>query len=257
MFAYLFNIELCIFLLKLIIIITYKRFIIPYYNKNNKIKLLYVEDENLSREYGIYYLKRFFSNIYEADSAELGFELYLKHKPKIIITDIKMSGDNGIEMIKKIRQIDEECQIIVLSAFLDTKYLMDAIELNLVKYLTKPINIKELDEAINKCIDTLNKKPDLNIINFSNNCVYNLENKTLEFKGKSIDLSSKEIDFLDLICKNKNRIISYKEIQNKIWYEDAMSENALRIFIAKLRKKLPQHLIKNISKIGYKLEINP
>ena len=79
------------------------------------------------------YFNRLLKNTFEAKNATDAIEIYKKEKPHIVITDIKMGKISGLELIKEIRKEDENCQIIILSAFLDTKYLLNAVELNLVK----------------------------------------------------------------------------------------------------------------------------
>ena len=71
---------------------------------------------------------------------------------------------NGLEFVQRIREKNDEVQIIVLTAFCDKEYLLKAIELKLVKYLVKPINEKEFYKALQTCVNNLknkksNKKP--------------------------------------------------------------------------------------------------
>ena len=78
-----------------------------YKNKFKDCKLLYVEDEDGVREYAMSYFNRIFDHVFEASNASIAFDVFQKEKPNIIITDIKMDNISGIELIKKIRTIDE------------------------------------------------------------------------------------------------------------------------------------------------------
>ncbi|MFW0694741.1 response regulator, partial [Aliarcobacter butzleri] len=60
--------------------------------------------------------------IYEASKAKTALQLYEKYKPQIIITDIQMPKLNGLEFVKRVRQNDKKCQIIVITAFWDKDY---------------------------------------------------------------------------------------------------------------------------------------
>ncbi|RXJ68918.1 DNA-binding response regulator [Halarcobacter ebronensis] len=220
--------------------------------KFKNFKLLYVEDEPNVRKYAMSYFNRIFEHTYEAANAIDALKLYKKEKPEIIITDIQMQSLSGIEFIKKIRALDKRCQIIILSAFLDTKYLLEAIGLNLVKYLTKPIKHDELYNALLECISNLNEN-NSNTIYFSDNSFFNIEENKLVYENKIAKLTQKELELLKLLVKNKNKITEYHEIEYHIWYDSIMSENALRLSVKKLRKKLPPNTLENIAKLGYKI----
>ena len=218
------------------------------------IKILYVEDEQYIRENAVSYLKRLFKDVFEAKDAFEALEIVNTKKPHIIITDIKMPKMTGIELIRKIRETNKDVQVIMLTAFTDTSYLMDAIELGLVKYLVKPVMHDKLFPALQICVKNI-KQDSSNLTYISSICVYDYFNKTLLYDEIIIKLSKNELELLELLCLNKNRIITYNEIENKIWYDSVMSEDAIRSLIRNLRKKLPKDTLINIAKVGYKLVI--
>lgn len=222
-------------------------------NEFKNIKLLYVEDEDDLRKYAMSYFSKLFDFTYEASNANQAFEIFQEEKPHIVITDIKMQNLSGIDLLKKIRQVDEDCQLIVLSAFLDTKYLLDAIELNLVKYLTKPIDDEELFSVLQQCAMKINKNSKEKIF-FQDDYYFDLNNKELIKENISIKLAKNETELLELLCINKARAVTYEQIQNHIWYDSFMSDNALRVLVKKLRKKLPLNTLENVPKIGYKIK---
>ena len=218
------------------------------------LKILYVEDEELIRENAVSYLKRLFNHVYEASNANDAIFIIKKHSPHIVITDIKMPKTNGLDMIRELRQYDKKTKFIVLSAFTDTKYLLDAIDLGLVKYLTKPISHDRLYPLLSKCAqeifaDVESKKC------LSANCYFDTINDNLISDDETISTTKTELSFLKLLIKNHPRAVTYEELQNNIWHDEYMSENAIRLLVRDFRKKLPPKVLKNISKIGYKLEL--
>lgn len=222
-------------------------------NEFKNIKLLYVEDEEGLRKYAMSYFSRIFDITYEASNADEAFEIYKEKRPQIVVTDIKMEDLSGIDLLKKIRQTDKTCQLVVLSAFLDTKYLLDAIELNLVKYLTKPIKHDEMYSVLQQCANNINASSSSKIY-FNKTSYFDLTNKVLINQNENIKLARNEIELLELLCINKTRVVSYQEIQNNIWYDQEMSDNALRVLVKKLRKKLPDDILVNITRVGYKIK---
>ena len=223
-------------------------------NINKNIKILYVEDDEIARENGIEYLQNFFEQIYEASDAIKALQLYEKYQPDIIITDIQMPKLNGLEFVKRIRQKDKKTQIIIITAFCDKDYLLKAIELGLVKYLVKPVCEKEFEEALFLCVNSLQNN-ESNIIKLDENSYFDIFNKNLVIKDEIIKLRAKEILFLELLIKNKNRYVSYEEIENYVWDESVMTKDALKTLVKNLKTKIPKDLILNLTNSGYKIDV--
>ena len=219
-----------------------------------KYTILYIEDDDGVRTINSRFLNRMFNELYEAKDGEEGYELYKKYHPDIILTDIKMPRLDGISLAKKIREKDKTTKIIISTAFSEKNYLMDAIELNLEKYIIKPLTSRNLMPALTKAIDSLEQQKNFKI--FLDESFYFDNNTSLfYFNNKVIDLPKKELLFLKLLTLNKDRVVSYEEIEQNIWEEEYMSLNSLRTSIRFLRKKIPFNCIKNISNMGYKLNL--
>ena len=215
--------------------------------------VLYVEDDDVARENGIEYLENYFDHIYAASDAFEGLKLYREYHPEIIITDIQMPKLNGLEFIKQIRKENKETQIIVITAYSDTSYLLQAIELQLIKYLIKPVQEGAFREALQLCVDSIHNK-DSNVIELSQHTFFDRYNQTLMCDGEIVALRTKELQLLNLLLKYKNRYVTYSEIENHIWRESVMSADALKTLIKNLKAKLPPNLISNLSGTGYKIE---
>ena len=223
-------------------------------NINKNIKILYVEDDEIARENGVEYLQNFFEQIYEASDAIKALQLYEKYQPDIIITDIQMPKLNGLEFVKKIRQKDKKTQIIIITAFCDRDYLLKAIELGLVKYLVKPVKEKEFEEALFLCVNSLQNN-ESNIIKLDENSYFDIFNKNLLINEEIIKLRTKEILFLELLIKNKNRYVSYEEIENYVWSDSVMTKDALKTLVKNIKIKISKDLILNLTNSGYKIDV--
>lgn len=121
-----------------------------------KLNLLYVEDDDNTREELEYFLKNKVSELYVARNGLEGFELFEKHQPDLIITDIQMPIMTGTKMIKLIKQINPTIPIIIITAFNDADYLFEAIKLNVTSYLTKPLNLFSLSEELSNISKNIN-----------------------------------------------------------------------------------------------------
>jgi DNA-binding response OmpR family regulator len=218
------------------------------------VKILYVEDEDFIRENAVEYLSRYFSFVYEARDGLEALEKIENIKPDIVITDIKMPKLNGLEMTKKIRQKDKKTQIIIATAHTNTEYLIEAVELQLVKYMVKPILESKLMPILKQCVQNI-KDETSNIKKLSEDAIFDMFNKSLVVDKKLIKLTKNERMFLELMCKNTNRTVTYEEIENYIWYDSFMSGDAIRSLVKSIRKKLPFNCIENLSGIGYKINL--
>ena len=114
----------------------------------SSLRILYVEDDLNTREEVSFFLEGIVAELYLASDGKEGYEKYCTHLPDLIITDIQMPKMNGIEMIEKIRQTDSYTPILITSAYNETNYLLNAINIGVERYILKPINLKLLVEAI-------------------------------------------------------------------------------------------------------------
>ena len=221
-------------------------------NDLKNLKILYIDDEDLIRENAVEYLNFYCDNVYQADNGINGFETYEKFQPDIIISDIKMPKLNGIDMVKKIRQKDKKTKIILATAFLETSYLLEAIELGLVKYLIKPITANKLLPVIKSCIEDIVE--DKSIFYITNEFSFDILNKTLFHKNEQIILTKKELLFLELLIKNNKRAVKYSEFNSYVW-QGEMTEDSMRSIVKDIRKKISKNIIRNLSGIGYQINV--
>lgn len=216
------------------------------------LTLLYVEDDEIIRQNAVEYLSKYFKEVYQAKDGMDGLACYEAYHPDIIISDIKMPHLSGLEMASKIRKKDKTIPIIISTAYTDTHFMLQAIELQLIKYIIKPINSKKLREALNLLLEHLNIN---NIVTIADETHYDTLNKSLLLNQTMVKLTKKELALLDLLAKNHHRVVNYEEIESHLWYDDYMSMDALRALVRTLKKKLQGNYIENVSGFGYRLHV--
>jgi len=217
------------------------------------LSVLYIEDEEMIRKNAVEYLGRYCRKVYEAEDGMMGLSLYKQHKPDLIITDIKMPKLNGLDFVSKLREEDKATPVIITTAHSNTEYLLKAVELQLVKYLIKPITSDKLQEALSMACETLTNN-DKHVVYLDKRTQYDTLNQTLFVDDQHIKLTYNELLFFDFLVKNAQRAITYKEIEDIIWAYEGMSMDALRSLVRGLRKKLDGDFIENISGVGYRLK---
>lgn len=130
-------------------------------------KVLVVDDEMIERKVLCKTLSKYIGDIatiYEARSGREALEVFEREKAQIAILDIEMPGINGLEAARRIRQMDEKCVILFLTAFDEFSYAKQAIRVRALDYLLKPYDEKELLLTIEEAIRLVNKNYEKEIV---------------------------------------------------------------------------------------------
>ena len=150
--------------------------------RTKKLKILYVEDSEETREIATEFLDIFFGEIITAVDGEDGWKKYNSQEFDLVITDVNMPKMNGLELIAKIREANEHIPLLVLSAFNDEAYFVEAIRVGVDAYLLKPFEMEQFVSVIFKVVKKLED-----------------EKKLLDYKLK-----------LETMVKEKTREVEYR-----------------------------------------------
>ena len=174
-------------------------------------------------------------------------------KAHLWILDIMLGSDiSGFDIIKKIRETNEEVPVIFTSARDQDLDKIIGLELGSDDYITKPYSPKELVLRVNNIIKRVYSK-DLQKLVYED---YSIDiDKRLVFKNnKTINLTTLEFDLLYMFLSNKNKSFSRDEILNTVWGNDYFgSDRVVDDLIRRLRKKMPKLNINTIYGYGYRL----
>lgn len=122
------------------------------------LKLMFVEDDTILRERLEKILKREISNVKSYPLASDALKDFESFKPDIILTDIKMPGMNGLQMVEVIRKTFPNIPVIIASAFSDLEFFQNAIKLKVENYVVKPIDVEELLNTIRSVYENIRTK---------------------------------------------------------------------------------------------------
>jgi len=224
----------------------------------NQIKLLYIEDDKDIQSIYLDILQEYADKVYCANDGEEGYELYLSCRPNIILLDINMPKIDGLTLAKKIREIDKEVKIIITTAYGEQDKLLKAIELYLIKYILKPIEISVLRDSLSKALEEIEQQKAENhkhIFLLDKDTLWNSKTETLTKNGEEIKLTKNERRLLSLLSLDKNKVFTFFEIFNHLSYDDFDKEydaNQIRALVKLVRKKIPKEAISNVYGEGYK-----
>ena len=208
-----------------------------------QLNLLFIDDSyNIGAEiYPIF--SPMFNSVTLAHDAESALSHFKNKNINIIISDIEMPGENGLSLIEKIRSTDPYIPIVMLSAHTNSDYLMQAANLQIDGYITKPISYKKLNIALDRAVLRLENRIDT--ITITEDISYHPLLKTLTVDQQEVSLGNKEQLLLELLISKSHKVVNKQEIKDTVWTEDSMSESALKNLLGELRNKLKYDVIKN------------
>jgi two-component system response regulator VanR len=216
------------------------------------LTLLYIEDDPQIQSHLAEFLGRYTSGRHLASSAEEGLERYEALHPHIILLDINLPGMSGIDFAKEVRRREKQTRIVISTAYTDKEFLLSAVELELTRYLVKPVTSQDLAEALSKAADELEARAGRQV-DLGEGYRYDLEKKMLLHGDSEVALRRKEMALLEYFIENAHRTLTYEMLQYDVWQESPMSRDAIRAQIRNIRKKSHPGIIYNINAIGYRL----
>ncbi len=193
---------------------------------------------------------------HEAPTGKEGILLAASIQPGLIILDLGLPDEDGLEIIKKLREWYVN-PIIILSARNSTVDIINLLDNGANDYLTKPFHTGELLARIRVAIRQTQDIPNNSSLTFGSLDI-DLANHMVKKNNKLVKLTSTEFSLLALLAKNEGMVLTHRFILNEIWgigYTDQMQY--LRVYITLLRKKIEEDparpkLINTESGIGYR-----
>ena len=122
--------------------------------KNQHEKILIVDDEETIRRFLSRSLKHLgYNDVEEASNAEEGFEIFQRTKPALVITDIHMPGESGLEFLNKAKECLPDTGFIIITASDDLADAIASLNQGADRYLLKPLNIDEIQHAARNALE--------------------------------------------------------------------------------------------------------
>jgi two-component system response regulator AtoC len=117
-------------------------------------KILVIDDDESIRQTLSNYLKRLGYSVLSAEDGKIGFDIIQNQQPDLIISDIKMPNLTGLELLKKVKEIDPLTKIILITAHDDVQTTIDAMQNGAYDYLEKPLDIERLKVTIARALES-------------------------------------------------------------------------------------------------------
>ncbi len=230
-------------------------------------RVLLVEDEENTRDILSFYLDTVFDEVQIACDGQEGLELYEKAYNDnktfdLVLTDIQMPKLDGLSMIENITKINENQKFIIVSAYKDEEYLFKSINLNVISYFVKPLEVKNMMEMLKKVKskvleDKSNEPIEEVIVKINNTYEYNRKTNLLYRNGELVDLSKKEKLLIEALVKNIKEIKTKEYLKEFIWNDSETSDATMRTVIKRVKDKIvDDDFIVSKKGLGYLIERN-
>ena len=178
--------------------------------------------------------------------------------PELILLDIMLPEEDGISILKKLRE-DKKYQdipVIMITAKTSEFDKVTGLDMGADDYITKPFGMTELASRVNAVLRRYKKTQVVNTKEYVLGDLYvNPEKHIIKLNGEDLVLSFKEYSLLLILLEAEGKVVSREELLTKVWGEFYEESRTLDVHIRKLRVKLENSDVKieTVKNIGYKL----
>lgn len=178
--------------------------------------------------------------------------------PELIILDIMLPEEDGLSVLKKLRQNPktEDIPVIILTA-MDSEFdKVTGLDMGADDYITKPFGMTELISRVRAVLRRFEKSKKKEKTYKINSLYVNTSKAIVEVSGKNVSLSYKEYLLLKALLEANGTVVERGALLAKVWGEFYTESRTLDVHIRKLRVKLGEagSLIKTVKGIGYKID---
>lgn len=227
--------------------------------KNEKVKILIVEDESNLRESIKNFLEEEYYICEQTSTLEKGLEKLDLYEYDCILVDIGLPDGSGLELIKELKKNHPETGIIIISARNSLDNKVEGLDLGADDYISKPFHLTELNSRI-KSILRRRKFTGKNEIEVGKLRIFP-DSREVYAMDEPVNLTKKEFDMLIFFVTNLGRILSKESIAEHLWGDFADASDSFDFVysqIKNLRRKLLEKTgadyFKNVYGTGYKFD---
>ncbi len=205
-------------------------------------RVLLCEDEEDAREILGFYLNTIFEEVVVAKDGKEGLATYKKYLKKgrpfdLVLTDLKMPGLDGMSMLEAIHTLDPKQHFIIVSAYRDEEKLHRSIDLKVLGYFLKPLNVDNVMEMLRKAKEEVLEAKVKNS-RIDEHYHYNLEEKLLYRDGVLVKLTQQETHLLDLLIRLRGKIVTMDQFKQELWGTTDKPDSTFRAIMKRLKDKL-------------------
>lgn len=216
------------------------------------MKILLLEDEIMLNESIQEYLEALGHSIDTYFDGLEAFESIKKNSYDLLILDINVPNMDGLTFLETIHDLKIHVPTIYISALVDIEDISRAYNLGCFDYLKKPFHLKELALRLDRIVIS-NEVPRVHL-RLSKNYSYDQEHSTLLFNSISQTLTKKQSQIIDLLARNRGRVVNFDQFQNYVWDDNIVDNATIRAEVNRLKQTLQENVIQNVRGMGYMID---
>ena len=225
----------------------------------NNLILIVEDDPYITKFMNMAFVEEGYS-LLSASTGHKALELFSQKNPDFMILDLGLPDIDGLDIIQEVRKTSQ-IPIIVVSARLEEQEKIKALDLGANDYVVKPFYMGELLARIRvmKRMLQMNQKEVIDLFE-KDGLKVNFETHQVSIDDHEIHLTPMEFNLLKLLIENRGKVVTHNYLQKEIWgYVDQSNQNALRVFMATLRRKIekdtnhPQFILTEVG-VGYRFK---
>lgn len=217
------------------------------------MKIFLLEDAIMLNESIQEYLEEIGHQVHSCLDGAKALQVLQKESFDLFILDINVPSLDGLSLLECLHEFKIHTPAIYISALVDIEDISRAYDLGCYDYLKKPFHLKELSLRIDK-IKVSTQIPRVHL-RLSSHYSYNQEHNQLLFMGEPHILSKRQSQIIDLLARNRGRIVDFEQFQNYIWDDNVVDNATIRAEVSRLKKTLKEDFIQNIRSQGYMIDI--
>ncbi len=218
------------------------------------MKIFLLEDEIMLNESIEEYLETVGHQVKCCFDGEEALKTLKEERFDLLLLDINVPGLDGLSLLESLHAIKIYTPSIYISALVDIEEISRAYDLGCYDYLKKPFHLKELSLRIDKM--KLSVEVPRVHLRLSKNYAYNQENSELLFNTEIQVLSKRQAQIIDILARNRGRIVDFEQFQNYVWEETFVDNATIRTEVNRLKKVLKDDFILNIRGQGYMIDVS-
>jgi len=221
------------------------------------VRLLVVDDEPPIRRLLRTSLSAQGYRILEAETGQGALDLLAHEAPEVMLLDLGLPDLDGLEVIRRVRALNANVAVIVLSSRGDERGKVEALDLGADDYVTKPFGMAELVARVRTALRHRIQAQGAEAVFRSGDLTVDLTRRLVSVRGAEVGLSNKEWDILRLLIVHAGKVLTHRMIMQEVW-GPTVDVQYLRIYVRQLRQKLEQdparpHHILTETGVGYRL----
>jgi len=194
-----------------------------------------------------------------AADGESGYRIALDKAPNLVLLDIMLPGANGLEVLRRLRQVDADVPVLILTARGEEADKVLGLTLGADDYISKPFNLGELRARINASLRRQRLRASgQSVLEFGDVRV-DLDRHQVRRAGKDVAMTAREFALLAYFLRNPERALTRDTLLGEVWQTDYLSQRTIDNFIGRLRAKFepdpdrPRFFV-TVRGVGYRFE---